>query len=189
MAEAEIHFHGLEIQGVAARTIPENISKSEIKIWNDVLELLPEFLFQFTRKALQQQLPTASNLARWKRIADPTCSLCPGAKPQTNKHPLSNFSNPLMLEQYLKRHNEILKLVSTWIDLNKSPAQQLFTDIDSGNQIGEVFHDTVRPDLVIASNATIVILELTVCHESNLVSSKTDKLNKYKNIAAHRRDQ
>ena len=187
-AEAEKHFFGLEIQGVATRSILENISAINIKIWNEALESFPQFLFQFARKALQQQLPTAANLARWKKILDSSCRMCSGAKPQTNKHLLSNCSNPLMLDRYLHRHNEILKLISSWIDLNKSASQQLFADLDSTNLISLVFHDSVRPDLILADDSEILVLELTVCHETNLQSSKTFKQNKYQNIANFRRD-
>jgi hypothetical protein len=47
----------------------------------------------------------------------------------------------------------------------------------------------VRPDLVLSGDAAILILELTVCHESNLQSSRTYKTHKYENIAASRREQ
>ena len=187
-SEAEKHFLGLEIQGVATRSILENISAINIKIWNEALESFPQFLFQFARKTLQQQLPTAANLARWKKISDAACHMCSGSKPQTNKHLLSNCSNPLMLDQYLQRHNEILKVISSWIDLNKSTSQRLFIDLDSANSISLVFHDSVRPDLILADDSVILVLELTVCHESNLQSSRTFKQNKYENIANFRRD-
>ena len=187
--EAEKHFIHLQTQGAATKSILENISGSNIRTWNDAIESLPQFLFQFAIKTLQQQLPTAANLVRWKKIADSSCQMCSGSKPQTNKHLLSNCSNPLMLEQYLHRHNEILKLFSSWIDQNKSSSQQLFTDLDSGNPISEVFHDSVRPDLILSDDSTILVLELTVCHETNLQSSKAYKLNKYKNISSLRREQ
>src|SRR6218665_4217896 len=32
----------------------------------------------------QQQLPTAANLARWKKTSDSSCQLCNIGKPQTN---------------------------------------------------------------------------------------------------------
>ena len=67
-AEAEEHFLGLEIQGVATRSILENISAININIWNEALESFPQFLFQLAKKKLQQQLPTAANLTRWKNL-------------------------------------------------------------------------------------------------------------------------
>ena len=40
-----------------------------------------------------------------------------------------------------------------------------------------------RPDTAVANNNSIQILELTVCHETNLISSRNYKVNKYKNIS------
>ena len=41
-----------------------------------------------------------------------------------------------------------------------------------------------RPDLAIVDNNSIHILELTVCRETNLISSHDYKSNKYKNISS-----
>jgi len=43
--------------------------------------------------------------------------------------------------------------------------------------ITDVFH-SLRPDIVIVNQNIIVTLELTVCHESNLINSKQIKTNK-----------
>jgi len=48
-----------------------------------------------------------------------------------------------------------------------------------------IFKDTARPDTVIRHDSELFALELTVCHESNLMLSKTYKLNKYKNLSHH----
>jgi len=163
--------------------VNENITSTNIQLWSDVTESFPSFLFQFVQKALQQQLPMAANLNRWKRTTNPFCDLCGGSKPQTNKHLLSNCSNPSMLERYTNRHNDVLKTLATWINENKSAAQKLFVDIDGLSPISDIFQDTCRPDLVIVNVDVIVVLELTVCHESNLLKSRNYKLSKYSNIA------
>ena len=66
--------------------------------WSLVVDSLPEHIYRFVRKALLQQLATASNLYIWGKTQSPNCSLC-GAI-QTNKHVLSNCSSPSMLEKY-----------------------------------------------------------------------------------------
>ena len=43
----------------------------------------------------------------------------------------------------------------------------------------------IRPDIAIKTGKSIITLELTICHESNIQSSKTYKLNKYKNLSSH----
>ena len=40
------------------------------------------------------------------------------------------------------------------------------------NSIDEIFEPTVRPDIALVDGSKIVILELPVCHESNLEKSK-----------------
>ena len=68
--KAESHIHSLLLQDQAIQVIVDCVPKSGIEQWTRVVEALPDFLFRFVKKALQQQLPTASNLARWKRIPD-----------------------------------------------------------------------------------------------------------------------
>src|SRR5271163_3559757 len=81
---ATSHIFSLAIQGVLVGSIVASQSKKSIARWSTQLELLAAPLFKFTRKALQQQLPTAANLVRWGRISDPLCKLC--LNKQTNKH-------------------------------------------------------------------------------------------------------
>ena len=49
-------------------------------------------------------------------------------------------------------------------------------------RISEILYENVRPDLLLFNNSKIIILELTVCHESNLQKSKIYKQNKYADI-------
>ena len=42
---------------------------------------------------------------------------------------------------------------------------------------------SLRPDIVVVTPDKAVILELTVCHETNLIKSKQYKQNKYENLA------
>ena len=51
--------------------------------------------------------------------------------------------------------------------------------------IADLFND-YRPDIAIADSNSICTLELTVCHETNVVSSRDYKRDKYKNIADFR---
>ena len=183
--QAEFHAHSLILQGQAVKVITECISKSGIGQWSRIVEALPDFLFHFAKKALQQQLPTASNLARWKRIPSPNCILCGNSIPQTNKHLLSHCA--YLLDRYSERHNRILEKIVRWIDSHKSPKQRLAVDLPFSSfiQIDTVFKPTIRPDIVLYDESSISILELTVCHETNLLKSKDYKLNKYKEAQIH----
>jgi hypothetical protein len=182
--QAEEHYHSLGVQGAATRTITDNIPKSSISTWASNLETLQGPLHNFAMKALQQQLPTLANLAKWKRVTDPFCPLCNQSSPQTNKHVLSNCSSPTALSRYTDRHNAVLEAIAEWIHEGKPADQSLHADLPSSKflPISDLFEKEVRPDLALANNSSITIVELTVCHETNLLKSKEFKMNKYKNI-------
>ena len=183
--QAETHVHLLVLQGLAARGISGIISKSGMERWSKLVESLPEYLFRFVRKAFSQQLATAANLVRWNRRTDPNCNICRKSIPQTNKHLLSNCSS--LLERYTSRHNAILEKLVQWIDTHKSASQCLLVDLPSSrlNPIECVFQSSVHPDIVIQESARVLVLELTACHESNLLKSKEYKEHKYRDISTH----
>ena len=110
---------------------------------------------------------------------------CRKSIPQTNKHLLSNCSS--LLERYTIRHNAILEKLAQWIDTHKSASQCLLVDLPSSrfSTLERVFQSSVRPDIVIQEDARVLVLELTACHESNLLKSKEYKENKYRNISTH----
>lgn len=184
---SENMFFSLECQGILSKTVVESVKKANIITWSNTLTIMPEPVYNFARKAMQQQLPTAANLARWKKTSDSSCQLCNSGKPQTNKHVLSNCSSLAALERYKRRHNGILETLADWLASALSSSQSLFVDITSEkfHPVGAVFRATARPDTVIRHDSELFVLELTVCHESNLMPSKAYKLNKYKNLSHH----
>jgi len=56
----------------------------------------------------------------------------------------------------------------------------VFADVElsGAHSMGELFEPSVRPDLAVMSDSTVSVLELTVCHETNLLKSKQYKLDK-----------
>ena len=146
-------------------------------------ESLPGYLYNFVRKAIQSQLPTLANLVRWGKLASNQCPLCHAS--QTNKHVLSNCSNPSALKRYLDRHNKILALLANWFTAKMETDCTLFVDLPGScfKQTQDLFVG-VRPDMAIVKNNNILAIELTICHETNLKSSKNYKLNKYKNLGS-----
>lgn len=142
-------------------------------------------IYNFTHKALLQVLPTASNLFRWKKVTGPQCQLCKKGLSQTNKHVLSNCPAPVALQRFTGRHNEVLQIIIIWLKGVISPTQKLFADLenDQFESTSQLFH-SVRPDIAILDERSVVTLELTICHETNLHKSKGYKLNKYRNITS-----
>ena len=182
--KSKSHVESLISQGIISNSIDGVISNKLIQEWSNATWALPECIFQFTRKSLLQLLPTAANLHRWKRSDNPSCSLCQRGIRQTNKHVLSNCSSPSALTRYTKRHDAILSIIVQWIQSQNPKNSTIHADIDDAdlNPIVEVFQPNVRPDLVIVQNRQIFVLELTVCHETNLVNSFKYKTEKYKNL-------
>ena len=91
------------------------------------------------------------------------------------------------LERFKIRHNNTLLAIANWIHGVKSQSSTLCVDIDSNifQPIDKVFQHTIRPDLVLYDASRVAILELTICHESNLLKSRSFKINKYTNYKQH----
>ena len=174
------HIVSLKLQGRSISSITENLSKTAISRWTRELDKLAAPLFNFVRKALVQQLPTATNLVRWGKSQDPLCLLCKNAS-QTNKHVLSNCV--AALDRYTKRHDAILRILADWISNNTKPDREIFVDLSIGTHgpLSNLFQ-SLRPDVAIIGTNRVDTLELTVCHETNLASSKQYKSLKYADI-------
>jgi len=54
--------------------------------------------------------------------------------------------------------------------------------LGSDYKLLDVLFQDLRPDIAIVHNNTIHLLELTVCHETNMIKSRDYKLNKYASI-------
>jgi len=172
------HISSLKIQGKIIKHLAESTTKSSLASWSSELEKLPAPLFIFTKKALQQQLPTASNLMRWGKADNPNCPLC--QQVQTNKHVLSNCRSTLALDRYKDRHDSVLSLIANWISRAIKPDRLLHVDLvgQSFRPLSDLFQ-TLRPDIAILTPTCIDILELTICHETNTIKSRTFKESKY----------
>src|SRR6218665_2543998 len=60
---------------------------------------------------------------------------------------------------------------------------QVFVDLvcHPNNQIADIF-TSLRPDIVVKHRKRISTLELTICHETNVIASRTYKQTKYKDL-------
>ena len=64
---------------------------------------------------------------------------------------------------------------------------EIYTDLHYANtkHISDLFN-SLKPDMALKNGSKVGVLELTVCHESNLVAFRNRKLSKYSNIAQYR---
>ena len=179
--EIKEHLASLQIQGQIINFITQTLSKTTIAWWASEIEKLPAPLFKFVKKAMQQQLPTASNLVRWGKTQDVRCPLC--QEKQTNKHVLSNCSSSTALTRFKNRHDNVLSILVEGISRKLQNNQTVYSDLDGqqSKPVSELFM-SLRPDIAIRSSSTIDTLELTICHETNLEHSKKYKEAKYVNL-------
>ena len=183
ITKAEVHIRSLVCQGELARCVSENLPKAAVEQWSRTLESLPDYLFRFDRKAFQQQLPTASNLKRWKRIDDPNCPEKIFANKQACFVKLPGSPQSIFgAAQQHPVHNCEMVVETMWT--HKRADQHQLVDLPSTEfgSIDVAFQSSIRPDIVMCEESKILVLELTVCHKTNLQKSKLFKLNKYENI-------
>ena len=122
----DTHISSLKLQGKSFIEIQKALPQKSISNWNSFLESVPDHLFTFTRKAMQQQLPTAANLFRWSKISSSSCGF-----PQTNKHVLSNFQ--IMLSKYTRRNDHALEILLDWFKSNLKDKHELYADFDTAS--------------------------------------------------------
>ena len=81
----------------------------------------------------------------------------------------------------------MLTLLIGWLKSVLAGTQIIYADLVEANilPVADLFNN-YRPDIAIADSNSICTLELTVCHETNVVSSRDYKRDKYKNIADFR---
>ena len=132
---------------------------------------------------MMNQLPTLKNLKMWGGSTTDLCPRCGAC--QSNKHVLSNCGSPEALSMYLDRHNKILRLIANWILSRINAPAVVYSDltIPGIRHVSDLFVGR-RPDIAIVLPSKIIVGELTVCHETNLVSSRNYKLNKYTNLSS-----
>ena len=115
---------------------------------------------------------------RWGKADNSNCPLC--QQVQTNKHVLSNCRSTPALDRYKDRHDSVLSLIANWISGAIKPDRLLHVDLvgQSFRPLSDLFQ-TLRPDIAILTPTCIDILELTICHETNTIKSRTFKESKY----------
>ena len=119
-----------------------------------------------------------------EKTPSPSCPLC--GLVQTNKHVLSNCGSPASLSRYTKRHDHVLGILIDWFKSHLKDKCELYADIDEASvkPITDLFFPS-RPDIAIKYSSRIDILELTVCHETNISSSQKYKQSKYQSLHNH----
>ena len=189
--ELDAHTMTLTVQNKIADII--SLEKEE-KLWRRILSGLPSGQLSFLLRAGCDCLPSPINLRRWKIITESKCSLCSSPNPTSN-HILSCCPSALEQGRYTWRHDSTLLAIVSGIKAalaSQSTHHQVYADLP-GWRVTDNPPSTVpswltstllRPDLVIISNESVRILELTVPQNSveGLHKAKLRKSEKYDHI-------
>ncbi len=169
-------FMALKKQNILVKFITENCRPSCIRSWNKVIKSLPKNVFCFLRRALILALPTNKNLKTWNLIPEEFCPLCAG-NTHTQHHILNNCSAAANQNRYLWRHNSVLNCIVYYLSSIITNTRRLYADLPGHEGTDNLFTSNKRPDLVFATVSKIYIIELTVCFETNLISSRDYKIS------------
>ena len=189
--ELDAHTMTLTVQNKIADII--SLEKEE-KLWRRILSGLPSGQLSFLLRAGCDCLPSPINLRRWKIITESKCALCSSPNPTSN-HILSCCPSALEQGRYTWRHDSTLLAIVSGIKValaSQSTHHQVYADLP-GWRVTDNPPSTVpswltstllRPDLVIISNESERILELTVPQNSveGLHKAKLRKSEKYDHI-------
>src|SRR6267154_585235 len=110
-----------------AKTVSETVLPRNIQLWKQVMDSLPEHVFNFVRKAMMSQLPTLHNLKLWNCSSTNLCPTC--GSYQINKYVPSHCSSPAALAQYTERHNKLLEIIAKWIIPHIGGTKSLYCDL------------------------------------------------------------
>ena len=173
------NFVELKEQNVIIKHIVSTCPAKVITMWQSLIERLPNNIICFVRKALIFCLPNKSNLFRWKILESNECNMCKQA--ETQLHIFSNCSQ--YLNRYTWRHDSILNTILNKISRNTCDNIEIFADLENGNYpcTSDLFEHQ-RPDIVVKINDKVIVIELTVCFDTNTEKSRLYKQNKYENL-------
>jgi hypothetical protein len=171
------NFMELKEQNVIIKHIVSTCPAKVISMWQSLIQRLPSNIICFVRKAIIFCLPNKSNLFRWKLTDNNKCSMC--HQLETQLHIFSNCSK--YLDRYTWRHDSILNTILKKISRSTCDNVKIHIDLENSNYpcTSDLFTNS-RPDIVVKLDDIVVVIELTVCFETNTEKSRLYKINRYK---------
>ena len=132
--------------------------------------------------AAHDTLPHDSNLHLWKKKPNPSCPLC-GHQKQTLLHVLNNCETALHHRRYNQRHDEVLKEIASFINVNLKISQNMIADLSSQTYSipSHLPCTDLRPDIIWwdEHSKRTVVVELTICFDTLFKQAAERKKRKY----------
>ena len=175
------HCESLVIQGQTVRQFTDRAAN----LWANVVQLMLDTLMCFAMNSVTDTLPHNANLHLWGKKTSPNCQLCP-ERQHLLHHVLNHCSTVLQKRRYNERHDDILSSLYSFASCHLKPGNQITVDLP-GEEYRfpqEVATTDSRPDLVIWSQNTIVLIELTVAFEEGIEAAAIRKRDKYADLLA-----
>ena len=172
-------FMGLNEQCKIISFIVDEAFVSDITNWKKVTNKLPANIFRFCRRYLVLSLANNSNLHRWKISNNGLCSLC--NKLQTQFHVFNNCKQAL--DRYTWRHDSILFTITEHLKPKLANSFCIYVDsLHLGFPSPKGLFSGKIPDIVLQQGEKLIVIELTCPAETNLLSSREYKSNRYKEL-------
>ena len=169
----EKHDTSLKVLSVPSKILETAELEKSNQVWKRVLQGLPAGQMSFLLRVGTDTLPTPLNLRRWRFKTDPSCPLCSHKQP-TIHHILSNCPEALHQGRYTWRHDCALKVLVKSIKEHLDSDTTLYADLPgmraSDNPLSTIPEDILitaaRPDIVLGRKEEIILIELTIPHNS-----------------------
>ena len=140
----------------------------------------PARLFNVVCSELCNQCPPSqANLHLWGKKPSPTCQLCP--ERQTLQHVLNHCSTAVEMRRYNERHDDILASYYSFASTHLQPGHRITVDLPGKDYVlpQDVTTTDSRANLVIWSQESIALIELTVPFEEGMEAVAERKRAKY----------
>ena len=154
----------------------EHSIKSLNSLWSSAQSKLPQNIFNFSIRYLDNILANHVNLYKWKLSLSSDCSFC--LCPESILHVVSGCKSYLEEGRYTWRHNSALHFVASTLQSLRNSS--LYVDLPGFLSPCIVTGDQLRPYMLFSiGKTTLYVIEVTVGFETNLNSNAETKHEKY----------
>ena len=153
-------------------------------LWSQTILTSPDHMMRFALNAMTDTLPHNANLHLWGKKPSPKCQLCP--ERQTLQHVLNHCCVALERRRYNQRHDDVLQSLYNFISSHLQPGHQVTADLPGEHYCfpQDVATTDSRPDIVIWSEQSIILVELTIPFEPGMDAAAERKQAKYADLLA-----
>ena len=184
MEEADTDAHLCHSTSLSRQNLPLRDDSRAPQLWSQAVQALPDHMLRFALNSVTNTLPHNANLHLWGKKPSAICQLCP--ERQTLQHVLNHCTTALEKRRYNKRHDDILSSLYAFASVHLCPGEQITVDLPEHEYKfpQDVATTDSRPDMVIWSEDSIVLVELTIPFEEGMEAATERKRSKYADLLA-----